>query len=231
MIDIAATTLTGNSSILNSSSATDGMAPMLPNAQTELVGESGCSRWRDVGVPDCGGSSEPCEKSHEPAVGGLGLHKIAAHRKMISAQFFGVRIRCSDVLRSDLCKAVLLRRSSQAEWTVEDWQAAMQTLKSMRCWGSTEHGGFRGWRYQQPIRTDDTHHLRFRCKHKSSPDMHDKYCARKWRRLALRDDKSGGDGRCVKHVKQHELNNEADMREVAVLENCRTNKWHCKWCS
>jgi serine/threonine protein kinase len=48
--------------------------------------------------------------------------------------------------------------------------------------------------------------------------MHDKYCARKWRRLALRDDKSGGDGGCVKHVKQHELNNEADMREVAVLE-------------
>ena len=112
MIHVAATTLTGNSIILNSSSATDGMAPMIPNAQTTLVAESGCS-GQDVGVPDYGGSGESCEKSHGPAVGGLGLHKTVLRRKNASLQFFGVRIRCSMIHKSDICEAVKLKQSSR----------------------------------------------------------------------------------------------------------------------
>ena len=78
--------------------------------------------------------------------------------KITNVHCFGVRIRCSMVHKHELCQMIELRRSSRAEWTWEEWQATMDTLKNMRCWG---RGNF--WR--------------FRCIVKSSPETYDTYCA------------------------------------------------------
>jgi soluble cytochrome b562 len=49
----------------------------------------------------------------------------------------GVRIGCSKILKSELEKEVKLKRCSRAEceWTMEDWQAAMDQIKNRGCWG------------------------------------------------------------------------------------------------
>jgi soluble cytochrome b562 len=49
----------------------------------------------------------------------------------------GVRIRCSEIHTSDLAQAIELKRSSRAEceWTMKDWQAAMDEIEKRGCWG------------------------------------------------------------------------------------------------
>ena len=80
MIHVAADTLTGNSIILNSSSAQCDRWHGHGHDATQCTDIISGGIWmqgagRDVGVPDYGGSGESCEKIHGPAVGGLGLRK------------------------------------------------------------------------------------------------------------------------------------------------------------
>ena len=117
MIHVAATTLTGNSIILNSSSAQCDRWHGHGHDATQctyIISGGIWMQWagRDVGVPDYGGSGESCEKIHGPAVGGLGLRKTVLRRTNTTVSLFGVRIRCSMIQQSDLCEAA--RRSSSS---------------------------------------------------------------------------------------------------------------------
>jgi soluble cytochrome b562 len=53
----------------------------------------------------------------------------------------GLRMRCSEIYKSELAKEIKLKRSSRAEheWTMKDWQAAMDEIKKSRCWGIKFH--------------------------------------------------------------------------------------------
>jgi soluble cytochrome b562 len=55
----------------------------------------------------------------------------------VSVTLYGVRIRCSRIHKSDLTKEIQLKRSSRAEceWTMKDWQVAMDQIKNRGCWG------------------------------------------------------------------------------------------------
>jgi soluble cytochrome b562 len=55
----------------------------------------------------------------------------------VSVTCGGVRIGCSKIHKSELAKEIQLKRSSRAEceWTLKDWQAAMNQIKNRGCWG------------------------------------------------------------------------------------------------
>ena len=89
--------------------------------------------------------------------------------------------------RAYVREAVKLSRRSRARWTVEDWRVAMYTLKNMRCWGTTCHGGHRDRVIMtQKRKHSNINHGRFRCKGKSSPDVYDNYCTHKVERKLVR---------------------------------------------
>jgi hypothetical protein len=54
-----------------------------------------------------------------------------------SVNLGGVVIWCSKIHKSDLAKEIQLKRSSRAEceWTMKDWQAAMDQIQNRGCWG------------------------------------------------------------------------------------------------
>jgi hypothetical protein len=66
-----------------------------------------------------------------------------------SVQLGGLRMQCSEIYKSELAKEIKLKRSSRAEheWTMKDWQAAMDEIKESRCWGIKFHTRIRhcGW--------------------------------------------------------------------------------------
>ena len=64
----------------------------------------------------------------------------------------GVRIRCSKIHKSDLAREIKLKRSSRAEreWTLKDWQAAMDEIKNRGCWG-IKHRNHKGTRNQKRV--------------------------------------------------------------------------------
>jgi soluble cytochrome b562 len=49
----------------------------------------------------------------------------------------GLRMRCSEIHKSELAKEIKLKRSSRSEceWTMKDWRAAMDEIKKRECWG------------------------------------------------------------------------------------------------
>jgi hypothetical protein len=49
----------------------------------------------------------------------------------------GVRMRCSEIHKSELAKEIKFKHSSRAEceWTFQDWRAAMDEIKKRGCWG------------------------------------------------------------------------------------------------
>jgi soluble cytochrome b562 len=54
-----------------------------------------------------------------------------------SVRVGGLRIGCSKIHKSELEKEIKLKRSSRAEceWTMKDWQVAMDEIKKRGCWG------------------------------------------------------------------------------------------------
>jgi soluble cytochrome b562 len=58
-----------------------------------------------------------------------------------SVRVCGVRIGCSGIHKSELVQEIQLKRSSRAacEWTMKDWQAAMDQIKNRGCWGTKYH--------------------------------------------------------------------------------------------
>jgi hypothetical protein len=59
-------------------------------------------------------------------------HRNGKGRDRGSVTLYGVRIRCSKIHKSDFVKEIQLKRSSRAEWTMKDWQAALDQIPKRR---------------------------------------------------------------------------------------------------
>jgi soluble cytochrome b562 len=77
--------------------------------------------------------------------GGVKCHKRPRREAGNCVGWGGVLISCSNIHKSELEQEIHLKRSSRAEceWTMKDWQAAMDEIKKRGCWGSMSQAGSR----------------------------------------------------------------------------------------